>query len=284
VVNIQVQGSAPGKPQPIVSPGSLVVMDGSLTKDPNPASVLKFSWKQESAASRPTGATPGASPLPSTSPTPSAAPKVQLQGANTPKASFVAHKVTTPTQLTFSLTADDGKGGKNTKPITITVRPGGVPQAGNQTRNITIVANAGPDISAVPNQTVILDGSASRSIDPKAKLSFLWKQSQGPVKISPLNGSNAPKAMFKAPTKDGTYTFGLQVSDEKRQRAIDRVNVTVTSPPPKPAPQPEQEGMSPLLLYGIIGGVAAGVAGGALWFFKLRKRDKTGGGEDRFVP
>ena len=78
--------------------------------------------------------------------------------------SFVAPKVTKPTLLSFSLTVDDGKGGKNTRPISIGVRPGGGPQAGNQTGNITLVANAGPDQSVKPNQTVTLDGSASRSI------------------------------------------------------------------------------------------------------------------------
>ena len=110
-VNIQVPGFAPGLRQPVVSAGSLVVMDGSLSKDPNPGDVLKFSWKQEqSGASRPAGASPTPSPTPS--PTASPAPTVQLQGANTPKASFVAPKVTKPTLLSFSLTVDDGKGWK----------------------------------------------------------------------------------------------------------------------------------------------------------------------------
>jgi hypothetical protein len=282
-VNIQVPGSAPGLRQPVVSAGSLVVMDGSLSKDPNPGDVLKFSWKQEqSGASRAAGASPTPSPTPS--PTASPAPTVQLQGANTPKASFVAPKVTKPTLLSFSLTVDDGKGGKNTRPISIGIRPGGGPQAGNQTGNITLVANAGPDQSVKPNQTVTLDGSASRSIDPKAKLGFIWIQAKGPQKITPINGSKTSEATFKAPNKDGIYTFALQVSDDKRHRAADRVNVTVTSPPPaKPTP-PKAEGLSPLMLYGLIGGVAAGAAVAALWFFKLRHRGPAKGGEDKFVP
>jgi hypothetical protein len=189
--------------------------------------------------------------------------------------------VTKPTPLTFSLTVDDGKGGKNTRPITIGIRPG----AANQTGNITLVANAGPDQSVKPNQTVKLDGSASRSINPKANLTYLWRQAAPPgtERIAPLNGSNTALVTFKAPSKEGIYTFGLQVTDpQSKQRQVDRVNVTVTAPPPvKPAP-PKSEGLSPLILYGIIGAAAAG-GGAAFYFLKIRKRPVPTV-EDRYVP
>ena len=66
--------------------------------------------------------------------------------------------------------------------------------------------------------------------------------------------------------------------------SADRVNVTVTSPPPaKPTP-PKAEGLSPLMLYGLIGGVRSRRRRAALWFFKLRHRGPAKGGEDKFVP
>jgi hypothetical protein len=96
----------------------------------------------------------------------------------------------------------------------------------SETENEPPVADAGPDVTAAPGETVILDGSASDDPDnyPLGFLRYTWSSPDG------LDISNMDEAMASlvAPSEAGTYTIYLQVNDGAESR-IDSMTLTVTA-------------------------------------------------------
>lgn len=71
-------------------------------------------------------------------------------------------------------------------------------------------ADAGPDLTAVVGDVVVLDGTAS--FDPEGfPLAFFWEQTAGPVVVV-LDTPDAPTAAFFADVP-GTYEFALTVDN-----------------------------------------------------------------------
>ncbi|MCS5536419.1 MAG: PKD domain-containing protein, partial [Candidatus Poseidoniales archaeon] len=95
-----------------------------------------------------------------------------------------------------------------------------------ETENESPVADAGPDVTSAPGDTVILDGSDSDDPDdyPLAFLRYIWSSSDG------LDISNADEAMASlvAPSQAGTYIIYLQVNDGAESRS-DSMVLTVTT-------------------------------------------------------
>jgi len=95
-----------------------------------------------------------------------------------------------------------------------------------ETENEPPVADAGPNVTTAPGETVILDGSGSDDPDdyPLEFLRYTWSSSDG------LDISNVAEAMASlvAPSEAGTYIIYLQVNDGAESR-IDSMVLTVTA-------------------------------------------------------
>ena len=89
--------------------------------------------------------------------------------------------------------------------------------------NETPVANAGPGQTAVVGQEVVVDGSAS--FDPEDEvLDYEWNAAPGNPSIVVLT----PTVSFQfTPSKVGTYTFYLSVTDGSTISRIDSVSIVV---------------------------------------------------------
>jgi len=119
---------------------------------------------------------------------------------------------------------------------------GGCPRASDQ---IVIddwsrppLANAGPDLSVVAGDPVVLDANASSDPDGDS-LSYRWTQVSGP-EVS-LQAANQVQAQFRSPV-EGTYEFLLTVTDGRGASAHDAVRVTVTPPPARAILAPPIDG------------------------------------------
>jgi hypothetical protein len=97
--------------------------------------------------------------------------------------------------------------------------------------NTQPTADAGPDISALPGGTVLLDGSGSQDPDGDV-LVFHWQITDRPVGSQPVLTS--PDAMQSEISTDmeGEYTVELNVHDGKVSSLPDRAVVTFVNRPP----------------------------------------------------
>jgi hypothetical protein len=153
---------------PAVSPisaleGALVTLDGSASTDPDGDS-LTYTWTQT-----------GAPPLPVVTLTPS--------GSN---ATFTAPAVSAAQvsiTLTFNLTVDDGNGGTDTKPVSVTIYH----------KNLPPVAIASGPGTVPEGSNACLDGSTSWDPEGDA-LTFAWVQ-------QPAAGE--PVVVLDAPSTSG---------------------------------------------------------------------------------
>lgn len=138
--------------------------------------------------------------------------KVELSGANTAIANFLAPKVSTKTTLTFQLSASN-RAGSSSDNVTITVSPDEV---------AALAANAGNDQTVTASDIVTLSGTQSTG----SIQAYSWQQTAGPT-VS-LNQANTATATFTAPTVSTAtaLTFKLTVSNASAT-ADDTVTVTV---------------------------------------------------------
>jgi chitinase len=88
------------------------------------------------------------------------------------------------------------------------------------------IANAGPDLSAFPNQVITLDGSGSSS-PSGGPLDFHWRVTQSAGQHE-LSGENRDFASFISAV-EGTFEIELEVKDENGGAATDAMTVRVRS-------------------------------------------------------
>ena len=158
-------------PEQTVQQGQTVTLDGSGSTGP----VRGYSWTQ-------TGG-----------------PAVTLTGGDTAKATFTApnNDGTTPIDLTFKLTVDNGSGQTSSSTTAVHVAPVAPP-----------VANAGPDQSVSQGSVVHLDGSASTGAS-----SYKWTQDAADTRQVTLTGADTATPSFTYPTgTTAPLTFHLTVT------------------------------------------------------------------------
>ncbi len=177
---------------------SSVTLNGSGSFDPD-GDALTYSWTQ------------------------TAGTNVTLSDASAVSPSFTAPTLdsNTPESLTFSLIVNDGTVDSAADTVEVTVA----------NVNGTPLADAGPDQTAViENTSITLDGSASSDPDGDT-LTYSWTQTAG-TNVT-LSDASAVSPSFTAPTLDSntpeTLTFSLIVNDGTVDSVADTVDVIVTN-------------------------------------------------------
>jgi hypothetical protein len=200
----------------MVSPANTVTLNGSGSSDPE-GRALTYLWEQTQGDT------------------------VQLSNPASDKPTFTAPNVPAGTQkvLAFKLTVTDPEGLNNSDAVTITIKA-----AANQPPE----ADAGPDQTVNPRQTVTLNGANSSDPDGDG-LMYLWEQTQGAaVQVS---DSAHPQPTFTAPDAAAgvqmMLTFKLTITDPGGLKDSDSVNITVksdTNRPPAANAGPDQTHVS----------------------------------------
>ncbi len=176
----------------VVTKGELVVLDGAAS-DPD-GDALEITWTQISG------------------------PPVELAGARTLRATFVAPILQLTRQLFFRLRVFDGRGGLAEDTVRVTV-----------TRNRPPVVSVQPLISALPGEPVTIEAFAS---DPDGdELTFSWEQTRGAaLDAQEVTG---PAISFTAPQVTLTTAFAFRVTvDDGGESAETETVVVVTSVAP----------------------------------------------------
>jgi uncharacterized protein YmfQ (DUF2313 family) len=206
IVNVSFVNSPPvaiaDPPTQTVDEGSVVILNGSNSYDPDLGDSITYQWEQTGGS-----------------------PTVNLTGANAAQASFTAPNVGLGGEsLTFELTVTDTSGLKDTDTSIVNVT--GI--------NEPPTADAGPDQAVEENTIITLDGSNSHDPDDGIK-SYRWRQVAGPVVT--LSNPTVVKPNFTGPDvgADGvSLTFELTVTDFGDLQSSDTtiVNVTGDNDPP----------------------------------------------------
>lgn len=89
-----------------------------------------------------------------------------------------------------------------------------------------LIVAAGPDVSIIAGNSVVLQGSATGGVVPYV---YAW---------SPTTGLDNPAAAHPNASPVATTVYTLTVRDSAGQTASDSATVTVTAPPPPPPPIP----------------------------------------------
>lgn len=181
-----------GKDATITLPTNTVVLDGTPSNDPD-GKIVKYSW---SKISGPNGGT-----------------FTQSTVALTQAKDLVAG-----TYL-LSLTVTDDDNATDTDTVKVVVKPAAAPSVNNPP-----VARAGSDVTiTLPINTVVLNAAASSDADGVIT-NYQWQKVAG----KDVRFSNAGGIInVVSNLTEGSYTFELQVTDDKKATATDRITVTV---------------------------------------------------------
>jgi PKD domain len=180
---------------PPVAIGSLVKLDGSLSSSFN-GKPLTYTW---GLAGKPPGSV------------------AVLNAANTAKPTFVADVAGIYSLFLF---VNDGSFDSVFVNVGVNVYPANIPP----------VANAGPDIAAIPITALDLDGSGSSDADGDA-LTYAWSlTSKPPNSTTFMRRATEVKAQLYLDVP-GTYVASLVVNDGRASSVADTVVVTAIAPP-----------------------------------------------------
>ena len=195
ISNVNVPPTANAGPDQTVNSGSLVILDGLTSRDPDGA-IASFAWRQV------------------------AGPAVTLSNPAAVQPTFTAPAGgPAGVALEFELQVTDNEGLAGTDRVLINVSNVNVPPT----------ANAGPDQTVMAGALVTLDGSSSR--DPDGTIvSFAWQQTAGTPVI--LSNPAAVQPTFTAPAGSPAgvaLEFELRVTDDGGLTGTDRVLINVSS-------------------------------------------------------
>lgn len=179
--------------------GVAVILDGSMSYDPDGSgslqSVSQYLWQQTAGAD-------------------------VLQGISTDGDSLA---FTTPvlddnTSLTFSLTVTDAEGASAQQTITLNI----------QSASYTLpIVDAGLDHQVLSGETIILNGTASTSVDAAKPLTYRWLTDS---ELNPTIDDIQQLTTYAiAPSVETaqTMTFSLEVTDASGNVVVDAINVGV---------------------------------------------------------
>ena len=206
----------------IIAAGRDVILDGTGSTVDRRRSITSYNWIR-------TGGTGGES--------------IVLTGANTAKPVFTANALeagAADVAHVFELTVTDSAGNSDTDTVSITVEAPEAP-------NLPPVADAGPDQTVVPGDTVTLDGSGSSDSDGTIA-SYAWERTGGTVGFTvTLTGANTARPVFTADALEAgaagvTHVFKLTVRDSSGATANDKVTIRVKAPEPANLPPVAQAG------------------------------------------
>jgi len=107
---------------------------------------------------------------------------------------------------------------------------GGEGAGGEDSTNITPVANAGPDQDIITLQQVQLDGSGSSDAE-NATLTYIWTITGPANSTATLSDATIVDPTF-APDRNGAYTLQLTVNDGLANSIADTLTITSTNMPP----------------------------------------------------
>lgn len=196
-----IEGNKPPEPVvaqlPGVEPGAPALLDASSSLDED-GTVVAYEWRQV------------------------AGPVVELAGADTALASFVAPQVDVETTLLFRLVVTDDRGERNALDVEVVV---------GATVNQPPVGDAGDDQVVNAGETVQLNGTGSQ--DPEDEtLTYDWTQVGGnEVFDVTFDDPASPTPSFTAPAgidAELVLVFELAVTDLAGQQGKDSVAVTVS--------------------------------------------------------
>ena len=177
-------------PDQTVSETQTVNLDGSKNSDPD-GDKLSYNWKQ-------TGGDV----------------KIKIDGSDGAAASFVAPVTEKEEHIKIELTVDDGKGGKSSDTVDITIKKA----------NQEPLSDAGSDQTADANMEVKLDGSKSTDHDGDS-LKFEWSQTKGSdVKLSDKHDTS-PSFVAPEVDKETEMQFELLVDDGNGGTSKDVVKI-----------------------------------------------------------
>src|SRR5215211_8351022 len=209
--DVTVQNQPPianaGPDQTAVQPGQRVTLDGTGSSDPDGGRIDSYSWSLVS------------------SPPPAAGGSAQIdvrpndnRGAS--QARFTAPQI--PGDYVFQLVVTDNEEATSAAPDTVLIRVGAPPSgggAGAPPANQAPIADAGPDQTVKPGDTVTLDGTRSRDPDVGGTIvRYAWNLVVFPAGSTGIDlqpNYLAPNPTFTAPQVAGDYTFQLSVTDNK---------------------------------------------------------------------
>lgn len=146
---------------------------------------------------------------------------VTLSNSSIANPTFVAPMVTTPMQLTFTLTVTDDTSNSTSDTVVVTI----------SVVNSTPVADAGADQTVNEGVMVNLVGSGN---DAEGPVTFQWSQVSGTAVV--LSDDSIGNPSFNAPsvTSSETLIFRLTVSDDAGASMFDDVSIEIlnkTTPP-----------------------------------------------------
>lgn len=174
-------------PDQVANEGSIITLDGSLSKDPD-GQILTYSW------SAPVG--------------------ISLSSSSSVKPSFIAPEVLTDQTYIFSLIVSDGIVSSTVDQVAVTVK---------QVNKVPL-ANAGIDQTFDEGTIVTLDGSLSS--DPEgSSITYLWTAPQGITLSSPT--AQKPTFTAPEVNSDTKFSFSLTVNDGISNSLTDKVEITV---------------------------------------------------------
>ena len=182
-----------GPDQIIMLPADSVLLDGSLSTDPD-GTITSYSWQQISG--------PRSSVLVS------------------PSLSKTVSRLLTTGNYSFELTVTDNDNLSDKDTVLIFV---GLPNS-----NIAPLSLAGSDqFISLPTDSVLLNGDASVDVDGII-ISYQWRQVSGPSSAMVTN-ANLSRTIAK-PLVTGSYLFELTVTDNGNQSDKDTIEVIVQPP------------------------------------------------------
>lgn len=182
-------------PDNITLPTNVITLNGAASSDAD-GDALTYKWTKQTA---PTGD----------------ASNITNDGQN----------ITTVTGLiagnySFQLTVDDGKGGKNSTIVKVTViTPLPIASTTGTVTNVTLD-------DGMPLEALTLDGSYSKDYDGSAVTKFNWEEVNGPA--ATITNTSASKTTVTG-LQPGNYTFKLTVTTSDGRTNSTMVSVTVAT-------------------------------------------------------